>query len=164
MLDEDDTYYVFDFEDTIKAFKKDLGTRDFGIKCKIITKSNTRKEWDSYNWNLTDMIFEMRERHAGGIFDAVYLDGAHSFIHDAPTVCLLKELIKDNGYLILDDLHWTFAKSAWGQRVGPSRLTEEQMKDKQVLRVQKIFLDNDSNWEKLSSPQAHRGMFRKRSR
>ena len=162
ILDENDTYYAFDFEDSVKALEDDLKTRDFGIKCQVVTKGNSREEWDSYNWNLSDMVFEMRERHETGIFDAVYLDGAHTLIHDGLAVCLLKELIKAGGYLILDDLFWTYAGSSWGRNVGPGRLTEEQMKAKQVLRVQELFLTNDPNFERLSSQKDGRGIFRKR--
>ena len=162
MLDADDVYYVFDFENKIKVFEEDLSALDFGVQCQVITKSNSHKEWDSYNWNLSKMVFEMRERHEAGMFDAVYLDGAHTFIHDGLAVCLLKELIKTDGYLILDDLFWTFAGSSWGQSVGPSRLTEEQMNDKQIFRVQELFLTADSNFEKLSYSKDPRGVFRKR--
>ncbi len=142
--------------------EEDLQTRDFGVKCQVVTKGNSHEEWDSYNWNLSNMLFEMRERHEAGIFDAVYLDGAHVFLHDGLAVCLLKELIKDGGYLILDDLFWKFSQSAWGKKVGPGRLTKEQMEDCQILRVQEIFLTTDPNWERLSTPKDHRGVFRKR--
>ena len=33
--------------------------------------------------------------------------------------------------------------------------------DMQVLRAQKIFLDHDSNFEKLSEPNAWRSVFRR---
>lgn len=165
LLDENDIFYAFDFENKLKLLEEDVHNhaQDLGVKCQIVTKGNSQDHWDSYNWNLSNMIFEMRERHEAGIFNAVYLDGAHTFLHDGLAVCLLKELIKDGGYLVLDDLFWTFAGSKWGQRFGPGRLTKEQMEDKQVFRVQELFLTNDPNWERLSSPKDYRGIFRKRS-
>lgn len=162
LLDENDVYYCFDFEGNIRAFVEDLQIRDFGIKCEIVTASNSDKEWDSYNWNLSNMIFRMRERREQGIFDAVYLDGAHTLLHDGLAVCLLKDLIKKGGFLVLDDLFWRFSASEWGRKVGPGRLTKEQMDDMQILRVQEIFLTCDPNWEKLSPPNFGRGIFRKR--
>ena len=159
MLDEGDTYCCFDFGDRLKAFVEDLQARDFGIKCQIIASGNSSKLWDSYNWNLSKLVFKMREHNKTGLFDAVYLDGAHTFFHDGLAVCLLKELIKDGGFLVLDDLYWSFV-SAKIDRTG--HLTKEQMNDYQILRVQELFLTPDPNWEKLSPPNAWRGVFRKR--
>lgn len=164
MLDEGDVYYGFDFEDRVQEFVADLQARDFGITCEVVLAGNSHNEWDSYNWNLSNMIFRMRERKQAGIFDAVYLDGAHTFLHDGLAVCLLKELIKDGGFLILDDLFWRYSNSKLGQKHSGGRLTREQVEDYQVLRVQELFLSNDPNFEKLSPPNAYRGVFRKRPR
>lgn len=164
ILEKGDTYYAFDFQDRLSDFIDDLQARNFGITCKIIVEGNSHNEWDSYNWNLSNIIFQMRKQKQAGIFDAVYLDGAHTFFHDGLAVCLLKELIKDGGFLILDDLFWRFAGGRYGEKAGPGRLTREQMEDYQILRVQEIFLSNDPNFEKLSPPNAYRGIFRKRPR
>ena len=111
------------------------------------------------------MIFEMRERNEPGVFDAAYLDGAHALLHDGLAVCMLKELVKDGGFLILDDLFWSYAKSPAPALLAGAlkRFTKEQTEDCQILRVQELFLSNDPNFEKLSSPKSWRGVFRKRS-
>ena len=162
LLDADDVYYAFDFEDTLNDFANDLQARDFGIKCEIVLATNTDKVWDSYNWNLSNMIFQMRERGEDGMFDAVYLDGSHTFIHDGLAVCLLKELIKDGGFLILDDVFWAF-QSPWRQGYGFGKLTKEQLNDYQVLRVRKLFLDNDPNFQAVTPDDDTRGVFIKHS-
>ena len=163
LLDEGGTYYGFDFDNVTEAFLSDLQVQDFGIKCNIVMKGNSHSPGDSYNWNLSNMIFEMRERHEAGVFDAVYLDGAHTFLYTGIGVCLLKELIKEGGYLILDDLFWTQSKSKTVRDIAlKNKVPKEQMDDMQVLRAQEIFLSNDPNWEKLSSPKDKRGVFRKR--
>ena len=158
MLGKEDVYYCFDFEDKLKDFLDDLKARDFGINCQVAPFGNSHDEWDSYNWNLSNLIFQMRQSYQRGIFDAVYLDGAHTFLHDGLAVCLLKELIKDGGILILDDLFWKYPDRGIGF------LPKNQREDFQLLRVQEIFLTTDPNFEKLSSPGAYRGVFRKRSR
>jgi len=162
-LGAEDTYYAFDFADKLKDFSDDLQARDFGIKCKVSMFGNSNKEWDSYSWNLSNMIFQMRQSYQRGIFDAVYLDGAHSFFHDGLATCLLKELIKDGGILILDDVFWKFDNhdAAYKENILAKKLTEEQIKDLQILRVQELFLTNDPNWEKLSPPNSWRSVFRK---
>ena len=166
MLEENDVFYTFDFEDRLEAMQKDLQKHDLGVKCQVIMKGNSRRLLDSYNWHLGNLIFEMRERHEAGIFDAVYLDGAHNFLHDGLAVCLLKELIKDNGFLILDDLFWSFTRSHSPQLLeqGQKFFPKEQAEAPQLLRVQELFLTTDSNFEKLSSPKDPRGVFRKRQR
>ena len=141
----------------------DLQAKDFGIKCSVIPAGNSHLEWDSYNWNLSNMIFQMRRQKRAGIFDAVYLDSAHTLHHDGLAVCLLKELIKDGGFLVLDDVFWRYANLKTRKRF-VNMLTQEQMADYQILRVQEIFLSNDPNFEKISPPNAYRGVFRKRPR
>lgn len=163
LLDKGDTYYVFDFNDRLKEFTDDLRVRNFGAKCKIVLAGNSSLEWDSYNWNLSNLVFRMREQGENGIFDAVYLDGAHTLFHDGLAVCLLKELIKDGGFLVLDDLFWSHNKSSERIRQRDAgRVTKEQMADMQVLRVQELFLTKDPNWERFSLPENYRGVFKKR--
>lgn len=165
MLDAGDTYYGFDFEDRIAEFVDDLQARDFGLKCAVVVAGNSRSPSDSYNWNLSNLILRMRERREAGLFDVVYLNGAHTFLYTGLGVCLLKELLKEGGFLILDDLFWTIAKSPTVREEAiRNNVPRVQMEDPQVFRVQEIFLSNDPNFEKLSAPQDRRGIFRKHSR
>ena len=163
LLDADDVYYAFDFEKRLNDFADDLRARDFGITCEVVLAANSDKLWDSYNWNLSDLVLQMRERNEAGIFDAVYLVGAHAFMHDGLAVCLLKELVKDGGILVLDDVFFAFDSCEWGRTVGLERFTKKQMSDCQILRVRKLFLDNDPNFEAITQPDAYRGIFKKRS-
>jgi predicted O-methyltransferase YrrM len=159
MLGEEDEYFCFDFSDKLQDFANDLQTRDFGIKCQITLAGNSHYKWDSYNWNLSNLVFQMRGHNQIGIFDAVYLDGAHTFLYDGLAVCLLKELVKEGGFLVLDDLFWTADDHHY-----VDYLPKEQRYECQIFRAQELFLANDPNWEKLSSPKDYRGVFRKRSR
>lgn len=163
MLGKDDVYYCFDFDDTLNDFAEDLQARDFGIKCEVVTAGNSHREWDSYNWNLSEIVLQMRKQHKKGIFDAVYLDGAHTLLHDGLAVCLLKELLKDGGFLILDDLFWSYSISTSAKSLGWDKfMPKKQADSQQIFRVQELFLINDSNFENLSPPQATRGIFRKK--
>jgi len=165
LLGENDTYYGFDFEDRMQDFMSDLQAKDFGVKCRVVPMGNSHYTGDSYNWNLSKLIFDMRERQEAGIFDAVYLDGAHTFLYTGLGICLLKELLKDNGILVLDDVHWTVAKSKTVRANAiKAGMPKDQMEDMQVLRAQKIFLDTDPNFELLSSADSPRSVFRKRPR
>lgn len=160
LLDKKDIYFCFDFKDNVDALMDDLKSGKFNVMCEIIDVGNSRKEYDSYNWNLSNLIFGMRKQKLNtGIFDVVYLDGAHTFLHDGLAVCLLKELIKVGGFLILDDVHWTYSSSEGARKFANGKLTTEQMEDKQILRVQEIFLSNDPHFKKLSPDSAWRSVF-----
>ena len=161
-LGENDIYVCFDFEETLKNFTDDLNVGNFDVKCKVVPLGNSSKTWDSYNYNLSNLILNMRKDNADGYFDVVYLDGAHTFLHDGLAVCMLKQLIKKGGYLILDDLFWTYNNNIDKRKSVESKLPKYQIDDRQILRVQEIFLRYDPNFEKLSDDKSWRGVFRKR--
>ena len=131
------------------------------IECEIVAIGNSHKDWDSYNWNLSNLLLKMRMQDRNGMFDVVYLDGAHTFLHDGLAVCMLKEMIKPNGILILDDLFWTYKISPTISDLGKEKFPEDQFKAEQVLRVQDVFLVNDPNFKKLSHSKYGRGIFKK---
>ena len=85
------------------------------------------------------------------IFDVVYLDGAHTFIHDGLSCCLLKEMIKKSGYIVFDDLYWSIGKSPTvNPEVNPgikNLYTDEQINDYQVQRVVNAFMVNDKSFK-----------------
>ena len=103
----------------------------------------------------------MHKNGLDGIFDVAYLDGSHAFFQDGLALCLLKQLVKPTGYLILDDVFIKVTDFFHDEEFLNSHMSREQIEDMQVLRAQKIFLDHDSNFEKLSEPNAWRSVFRR---
>ena len=159
-LSAGDVYYCFDFQNSIVALLEDL--KKFpDLKCAVVGVGNSHKAWDSYNWNLSSMLLDMRLQNLDGWFDVCYLDGAHTFLHDGLAVCMLKEMIKPNGILILDDLFWTYASSPIVSEFGKEQFPEDQWKARQVLRVQDIFLINDPKFKRLSDSESWRGVFKR---
>ena len=151
VLNDADTYYIFDFENNVNGLATDLaGINNNNVS--IIPIGNTRKSGDSYGYNLAKLMLEWRE--SGKKFDVVYLDGAHTFMHDGIAVCVLKEMMADGGYLILDDIDWNLKGSpTMNPDVRPStgdNFTEEQIECCQVGMVEKCFLETDSTFEKTS--------------
>ena len=149
-LSPNDTYYCFDFHDAIDDLLHDLKELP-EICCKIVGKKNTHKICDSYNWNLSEMIFDMRNENKNGMFDVVFLDGAHTFAHDGLACCLLKELLKPNGYIVFDDMNWTCRKSGGEEMCNDLKdlYTEEQLCDRQVLRVVNAFMIEDRRFQQI---------------
>lgn len=148
-LTDEDTYFCFDFEDWIDNLLHDLRQIP-DINCQIIGKGNTHKLCDTYAWNLSELLFEMRNAGKNGIFDVVYLDGAHTFIHDGLACCLLKELLKPKGYLLFDDMYWTCSKNNENMHLKWKELyPEEQLAEYQVQRVVNAFMIEDERFHQI---------------
>jgi predicted O-methyltransferase YrrM len=61
----------------------------------------------SYTWRLMKML----EQSPIPQFDLCYLDGAHNWFVDALAFFLVDRLLKPGGWIIFDDLDWTYASS-----------------------------------------------------
>ncbi len=61
----------------------------------------------SYAWWLKEQV----ERHAEPQYDFVYLDGAKSLTIDGVSVLFIERLLRPGGWLLLDDIGWTFASN-----------------------------------------------------
>ena len=78
-----------------------------------------RPDDSSYNWFLKDQI-AARSDSAGNcepLYDFCYLDGAHNWTVDGLAVYLIEKLLKPQGWLLLDDLDWTYAEGTVGEHV-----------------------------------------------
>lgn len=67
----------------------------------------------SYDWWLRTRV---RERSDGAgncepFYDFIFLDGAHELTIDGLAVVLAEKLLKPGGWLLLDDLDWSFSQS-----------------------------------------------------
>ncbi|WP_295722408.1 class I SAM-dependent methyltransferase [uncultured Methanobrevibacter sp.] len=61
---------------------------------------------NSYNWRLMKFIQE----NPDPIFDFCFIDGAHDWYTDALAFSLVDKLLKPGGWIIFDDINWTFAE------------------------------------------------------
>lgn len=163
ILGTGDKYYCFDFDYVIKALIHDLGLlKEESSGCDVIPVGNTEKTYDSYNWSLSKLLLEMRNNKQDGMFDIIYLDGAHTFFHDGLACCMLKEMCTVGGYIILDDIGWSHAKSPTQNLVElASHYTREQLEDCQVRRVEQVFFSNDSMFKKVSQEGEWRAVYKK---
>jgi predicted O-methyltransferase YrrM len=68
-------------------------------------------EDSSYTWWLKQEV-ERRSDADGNCepaFDFIFVDGAHNWTIDGLTVILAEKLLRPGGWLLLDDLEWTYA-------------------------------------------------------
>ena len=73
------------------------------------------REHSSYDWFLKQEI--ERASDANGncepVYDFVFLDGSHNFVVDGLAVLLVEKLLRPGGWLLMDDLDWTYEQNPW---------------------------------------------------
>lgn len=146
--------HLFDYEEVVARVERELRSEGLADGIKIVTHSNSRRTYDSYSWRLAQLAIEDMDRGGGfGIYDLAYLDGGHNFHHDAPACVALKELIRPGGYLVLDDVHWTFAKS---RSANPERnpgirdlYTQEQIETPHVKIIDRLVMKTDPRFTQI---------------
>jgi predicted O-methyltransferase YrrM len=70
------------------------------------------REFSSYTWWLKEQV-QARSDRAGNVeplYDFVYLDGAKHWTIDGLAVVLVEKLLRPGGWLLMDDLDWTYAQ------------------------------------------------------
>jgi len=146
-LREGDSFYFYSFQDEVDELFDDLKKQEY-CKCNLVPLGNSHAIYDSFCWNLGKQVIDPNNK--GGIFDLVYLDGAHSFLFSGLACALLKTLIREGGYLIFDDLHWSYGTSPdRNSKVYPEILeqyTQEQVDTFQIQMVVDAFMKNDDQW------------------
>src|SRR3954452_6683831 len=71
------------------------------------------REFSTYNWWLKEQIVARSDVHGNvaPCFDFVYLDGAKHWTIDGFAVVLVEKLLRPGGWLLMDDLEWTYAQA-----------------------------------------------------
>ncbi len=124
--------HIFDFEESVTELANDLADRGFG---NVVPHGNTSRYWDSYHWSMHKL---MLDPGYVGTFDLVYIDGAHTYLHDALAFFMCDRLLKVGGKMLFDDYSWRFADSRWLRRGRSEYMTEEQ---EQAMQI-KAFIDD----------------------
>jgi predicted O-methyltransferase YrrM len=138
--------HLFDFQDRVEAVAGRLRRAGYD---NVFVHANSRRLLDSYNWSLMQLLAEQR----GPIFDYVFVDGAHTWAHDALAFLLVDRLLRPGGYVDFDDYTWTLrASPSMNPAVFPEveRLyTDEQIDTAQVALVVDLLLKLDPTYEEI---------------
>lgn len=118
--------HIFDFETSVQELQADLRQREF---TNIVAHGNTDRYWDSYHWSLAEMI---RNPINNEIFDLIYIDGAHTYLHDALAFFQCDRLLKVGGFMIFDDYNWRYADSKYMKGKRLLYMTQEQVNAFQI--------------------------------
>ena len=160
-LRQEDTFYFYSFQEEVDELYDDLKKQEY-CKCSLVPMGNSHTLYDSFCWNLGKQAIDLKGKE--GIFDLVYLDGAHSFLFSGLACALLKTLIRDNGCLIFDDLSWSYGNSPdRNPKVEPGILeqyTQEQVDTFQIQMVVDAFMKNDKGWKRERTTK-RRAIYRK---
>ena len=155
LLDGDGELHLFDYADRVEPVVARL--RAAGHR-NVFAYPNSRRMLDSYNWSLMRVLAE----HPEPPFDYVFLDGAHTWVHDALAFALIDRLLVPGGYLDLDDFHWTLRASP---SMNPDAFPEveqlyspEQIDARQVALVVDLLVRRGGGYEELTP----NNLFRKR--
>jgi predicted O-methyltransferase YrrM len=124
--------HLFDFEDRTRAVAQRLRAAGHD---NVVEHPNSRRLLDSYNWSLMEVLRETD----GPAFDYVFLDGSHTWAHDALAFLLVDRLLEPGGYVDFDDYVWTLRDSpSMNPKAFPEvrRLySDEQIAERQVQLV-----------------------------
>jgi predicted O-methyltransferase YrrM len=87
----------------------------------------------SYTWRLMKFL----EKNPSPRFDFCYFDGAHNWLVDGFAFFLVDRLLRPNGWIIFDDLDWTYANS-------PTLKDQEMVKampieERETPQVRKVY-------------------------
>jgi predicted O-methyltransferase YrrM len=100
----------------------------------------------SYNWFLKQQI-EAASDTAGNCqprYDFCYLDGSKNWNIDGLAVVLIEKLLRPGGWLLMDDLEWTYENNRWilphddGRPLGP--MSESERSEPHLLAVFELLV------------------------
>jgi predicted O-methyltransferase YrrM len=154
IMNGEGTLYLFDYQDVLDFLMYDINSTNLSKGLSIKPYGNSRAMFDNYAWTLGKMLISKDYPR----FDLVYLDGAHTFNVDLSACACLKKMIKVGGYIVFDDVDWTFNKSP---TLNPERnpliraqYTKEQLSTSHVQMVVELLFSECKNFtHEFSSSQ-----------
>ncbi|MFC1525867.1 class I SAM-dependent methyltransferase, partial [Candidatus Latescibacterota bacterium] len=86
----------------------------------------------SYTWELMKLVEEQTaEGQCAPLFDFCFIDGAHTWEADGLAFFLVEKLLNPGGWLLFDDLYWTYSS----MEESPDTMPAEEQETSQVERV-----------------------------
>jgi predicted O-methyltransferase YrrM len=107
----------------------DPSPEDVLARAGVADRVTVVREFSSYTWWLKERVAE-RSDAAGNVaplYDFVYLDGAKNWTIDGLAVVLVEKLLRPGGWLLLDDLEWTYAQDP--QRVATDGIVHRELSE-----------------------------------
>jgi predicted O-methyltransferase YrrM len=96
----------------------------------------------SFNWRLMKFLEEGRYES----FDFCYIDGGHTWYDTGLAFCLIQRLLKPGGWVVFDDLAFTFRESSNRDKSWVRRMPEEEQTTPQIKRVFDLLVETDPHF------------------
>jgi predicted O-methyltransferase YrrM len=155
VLDGAGEIHLFDYVDRVEPVAARL--RAAGHR-NVVAHPNSRRLFDSYNWSLMQVLAATD----GPAFDYVFIDGAHTWAHDALAFALVDRLMAPGGFVDFDDYPWTLrASPSMNPEAFPEveqLYSDEQIDARQVALVVDLLVRRDPRYEEVVADK----LFRKR--
>ena len=121
---------------------------EFLKKCQLSSYVDIFFEPTSYNWRLMKLL----EEDPTPRFDFCYLDGAHDWFVDGFAFFLVDKLLRPGGWIIFDDLDWTYGQSP-ALRNSPKvkNMPMDEQTTPQVRRVYDLLAKTHPNYGDFST-------------
>jgi predicted O-methyltransferase YrrM len=107
----------------------------------------------SYNWFLKERIAERSDADGNcePLYDFCYLDGPKNINVDGLAVFLVEKLLRPGGWLLMDDLGWTYADNAWAvpERGLLAELSEAERTEPHLRAVFELFVKQHPNFTRF---------------
>lgn len=98
------------------------------------------RSFSTYTWFLKEEI-QARSDSAGNCepaYDFCYLDGAKDWTVDGLAVFLIEKLLRSGGWLLMDDLDWTFSSVA-GETIGVMTVAPLSQRERSEPHLRAVF-------------------------
>jgi predicted O-methyltransferase YrrM len=149
ILNNSGEIHVFDFHENVQELRNDLYTRGF---TNVFPHGNTSKYWDSYHWNVSKLLQAGQDER----FDLIYIDGAHTYLHDALAFFMCDRLLKVGGIMIFDDWNWRYADSQYMKDIRHLYMTDEQISANQIGMFIRELVETHIGYETLLANEVYR--------
>jgi predicted O-methyltransferase YrrM len=123
------------------------------------------RSYSTYTWFLKEQV-QARSDEAGNcepLYDFCYLDGAKDWTIDGLAVVLIEKLLRGGGWLLMDDLDWTFS-SAGSETVGvltTAKLSERELTEPHLRAVFELIVKQHPSFTELRIEDGWWGWARK---
>jgi predicted O-methyltransferase YrrM len=103
----------------------------------------------SYDWFLKKQIEAQStsDGHCEPLYDLCYLDGAHEWTIDGLAVLLVEKLLRPGGWIVLDDLTWTYASR--GLAGADMNLSEEERQEPHMKAIFDLLISQHPSFTEL---------------
>lgn len=149
ILNNSGEIHIFDFHEGVQELRYDLHTRGF---TNVFPHGNTGKYWDSYHWSISKLLQAGQEER----FDLIYIDGAHTYLHDALAFFMTDRLLKVGGIMIFDDWNWRYADSQYMKDIRHLYMTDEQINSNQIGMFIRELVETHIGYETLLANEVYR--------